>query len=127
MTEKTISISPHVPILPQQKAGKKNIIHRLKQNCIKHSLLCYHMNFIHSWTVTGKKTGKLVFRLSPMTLQIVLGVPTALLEIVWQFAPRVCSADSAVSTLGSCTGPAQHRALVRGRGAAVISQVNKSR
>lgn len=54
------------PYVAPVKSRKKKIIHRLKQNCIKHSLLCYHVNFIHSWTVAGKKTGKLVFKLSPI-------------------------------------------------------------
>lgn len=39
------------------------------------------MNFIHSRAVREKNTGKLVFELTP-TLQIVLGMPTAWLEIL---------------------------------------------
>lgn len=39
------------------------------------------MNFIHSRAVREKNTGKLVFELTS-TLQIVLGMPTAWLEIL---------------------------------------------
>lgn len=61
MTEITISISPHAPISPQIKSRRKRIC-RLKQNT--HSCVCYQVHFIHSRTVTGKKAGRLVCRLS---------------------------------------------------------------
>lgn len=63
MIEKSIQYFSSCSYLTPVKKQEKKKIHRLKQNCTKHSLLYYEVNFIHSRIVTEKKTGKLVFRL----------------------------------------------------------------
>lgn len=89
---------------PSKKQEKKKI-RRIKQNCIKHSLLCYWVNFLHSRTVPEKKTGKAGFSTTSHRHS----------KLCWE---RPCSVWGS-GRLPSCAAP---QGLAGGRGAAVISQ-----
>lgn len=78
--QEKLSVFLLMPLSHPVKSRRK-IIHRLQQNCTKHSLSCYQVNFNHSKTVTEKKRQASWFiDCLLLTLQIVLGVPTVLLE-----------------------------------------------
>ena len=75
-----MDISPYALYLTPVKSRRK-IIHRLNRIVLNIHFPVNQVNFIHSRAVREKNTGKLVFELTS-TLQTVLGVPTAWLEIL---------------------------------------------